>query len=125
MTLLPRHPVLRTAAMLWLLAAVILLIVTLLRPEIQANDRAALSSLVPLYFLSLPLGHLGVLALGRLKVDLYVSSQYVPGLFAEGLALWALLAVLGYVQWFVLVPWVAGKCRRLADLLFHGGGATR
>jgi hypothetical protein len=116
--LLPRHPVLRIVATLWLLAAVVLLLVTLLRPELQANDRAALSGLVPLYFLSLPLGHLGVLALGGLKVDLYVSSQYVPGLFAEGLALWTLLVVLGYVQWFVLLPWVAGKCRRLADFLF-------
>ncbi len=117
MTLIPRHPILRIAATLWLLAAVVFLLVTLLRPEIQANERAGLSSLVPLYFLSLPLGHLGVLALGRLKVELYVSSQYVPDLFAEGLALWSLLVVLGYVQWFVLVPWVAGKCRRLADFL--------
>ncbi len=117
MTLLPRHPLLRIVATLWLLAAVVLLLVTLLRPEIQANERAALSSLVPLYFLSLPLGHLGVLALGWLKVELYVSHQYVPGLFAEGLALWALLAALGYAQWFVLVPWLAGQCRRLAGLV--------
>jgi hypothetical protein len=117
MTLIPHHPILRIAATLWLLAAVVLLLVTLLRPEIQVNERAALSSLVPLYFLSLPLGHLGVLALGWLKVDLYVSYQYVPGVFAEGLALWTLLVVLGYVQWFVLVPWLAGQFRRLAGLV--------
>ncbi len=125
MSFIPRHPVLRVVATLWLLAAVVLLLFTLLRPEIQSNERAALSSLVPLYFLSLPLGHLGVLALGKFKVDLYVSSQTVPGVFAEGLALWALLAVLGYVQWFVLVPWVAGRCRRLAGWLFRGGGPAR
>lgn len=125
MNLFPRHPVLRIAAMLWLLAAVALLLVTLLRPEIQANERAGLSSLVPLYFLSLPLGHLGVLALGWLKVELYVSYQFVPGLFAEGLMAWALLAVLGYAQWFVLVPWLAGQCRRLAGLPFRGGEPTR
>lgn len=117
MTLYPRHPVLRIVATLWLLAAVILLFVTLLRPEIQANERAALSTLVPLYFLSLPLGHLGVLALGWLKVHLYVSSQYVPGVFAEALALWTLLAIFGYAQWFLLLPWVAGRCRRLAGFL--------
>jgi uncharacterized protein YqjF (DUF2071 family) len=117
MTFFPRHPILRVVAVLWLLAAVVLLLATLLRPEIQANERAALSSLVPLYFLSLPLGHLGVRTLGGLKVDLYVAYQCVPGIFTEGLALWALLTVLGYVQWFVLLPWVAGKCRLLADFL--------
>ena len=117
MSFIPRHPVLRIVATLWLLAAVVLLLVTLLRPEMQANDRVALSSLVPLYFLSLPLGHLGVLALGRVKVELYVASHYVPEVFGEGLALWALLALLGYAQWFVLLPWVARLCRRLAGFL--------
>lgn len=118
MILFPQHPVLRIVAILWLLAAVVLLLVTLLRPEIQANDRAALSSLVPLYFLSLPLGHLGLLAVNHAKVSLYVASQVVPGIFSEGLALWAALTVLGYVQWFVLLPWVSRLCRRLAGFLF-------
>jgi hypothetical protein len=103
--------------MLWLLAAAVMLVVTLLRPEIQGNERAALSSLVPLYFLSLPLGHLGVLALGRLKLELIVAHQYVPDVFGEGLVLWCMLALLGYAQWFVLLPWVAGRCRRAADFL--------
>ena len=31
----------------------------------------------------------------------------------EGLALWALLAVLGYLQWFVLLPWLARLTQRL------------
>ena len=117
MTLFPRHPVLRIVATLWLLAAAVLLLVTLLRPEIQANDRAALSSLVPLYFLSLPLGHLGLLAVNQVKLDLYVTSQAVPGIFTEGLILWAALAVLGYLQWFVLLPWVSRLCHRLAGFL--------
>jgi len=117
MTLYPRHSVLRIVATLWLLAAVVMLLLTLLRPEIQANERAALSTLVPLYFLSLPLGHLGLLALGRLKVEWYVASQYVPGIFGEALALWCLLALLGYAQWFVLLPWVVEKCRRAVDFL--------
>ena len=117
MTFFPRHPVLRIVATLWLIAAMVLLLVTLLRPEIQANDRAALSSLVPLYFLSLPLGHLGLLAVNQLKLELYVASQAVPGIFSEGLMLWAALAVLGYVQWFVLLPWISRLCRRLAGFL--------
>jgi hypothetical protein len=117
MTIIPRHPVLRIVATAWLLAAVVLLVVALLRPEIQANERAALSSLVPLYFLSFPLGHIGLLAVNQLKLDLYVASQAVPGIFSEGLMLWAALTVLGYTQWFVLLPWVSRLCRRLADFL--------
>lgn len=119
MILLPRHPVLRIVATLWLLASVVMLFVTLLRPEIQANDRAGLSSLVPLYFLSFPLGHLGLLALNRLKVDLYVSFNVIPGIFTEGLLLWALLTLLGYVQWFIVLPWVSRKSRQLTDFLFN------
>ena len=117
MTLFPRHPVLRLVATAWLLASVVLLSVTLLRPEIQANERAALSSLVPLYFLSFPLGHLGVMACNQLKLDLYVDFNFAPSIFAEGLLLWAVLTVLGYAQWFVLLPWVSRKCRRLAEFI--------
>ncbi len=119
MTFFPRHPILRVVATAWLLASVVMLIVTLARPEIGLNERAALSSLVPLYFLSFPLGHLGLLALNRLKVELYVTSHVMPGIFTEGLLLWALLTLFGYVQWFVLLPWLARKSRQLTDFLFN------
>jgi hypothetical protein len=118
MTLFPRHPILRIVATAWLLASVVMLLATLLRPEIGLNDRAALSSLVPLYFLSFPLGHVSVVALSRLKVDLYVSFGMAPGIFSEGLLLWILLTVFGYTQWFVLLPWLARKSRKLTDFLF-------
>ena len=117
MTLWPRHPALRIAAVAWLLAAVVLIAVTLLRPETQANERAALSGLVALYFLSFPLGHLGLLAVGKLKLELYVTSHFVPGIVFEGLMLWGALTALGYLQWFVLLPWVSRKCRLLAEFL--------
>lgn len=103
--------------MTWLLASVAMLLFTLTRPGIGMNDRAALSGLVPLYFLSLPLGHLGLVALGKLKLGLYAASRPVPGIFCEGLMLWCALTALGYLQWFVLLPWVTRKCRRLADFL--------
>lgn len=117
MTLIPRHPVLRIVATAWLLASVALLAVTLLRPEIAMNDRAALSSLMPVYFMSFPLGHLGVLGVSKLAVALYVDSRFVLSIFAEGLILWASLVVLGYVQWFVFLPWVARKIRQLVEFL--------
>ncbi len=117
MTLVPRHPFLRVVATAWLLASVVLLAVTLLRPEMPMNDRAALSSLVPVYFMSFPLGHLGVLGVSKLTVALYVDSRFVLSIFAECLILWASLVVLGYVQWFLFLPWVARKARQLSDFL--------
>ncbi len=113
----PRHPVMRVMAALWLLAAFAMLIAMLLRAEIGPNDRAALSTLVPLYFLSLPSGHLAVLALTKLKIELYVTSGEVLSIFSEGLALWAALTLLGYLQWFVLLPWLARGARHLTDHL--------
>ena len=118
MTIIPRHPALRIVATVWLLAAIVLVAVTLLRPEMQANDRVALSTLVPLYFVSLPLGHLGLMASNKLRLTLILDYDYMPTIFAEGLALWTALTALGYVQWFVLLPWLARGCLQLTRFLF-------
>jgi hypothetical protein len=117
-TLFPRHRALRVAAGFWLLMSLVLLAVMLMRPELQANERRALSTLVPLYFLSLPLGHAGLMACNKLKLELYLDSGFVPAIVTEGVLLWLLLAVLGYLQWFVLLPWISGKCRTLHRFLF-------
>ena len=119
MTLGPLHPALRIVATAWLLVAVVLLVVTLLRPEMQADERAALATLVPLYFLSFPLGHAAVMALSRLKTELYAGSGYVLGMREEGLLLWLALTVLGGLQWFVLLPWLARRSRQLTEFLFR------
>ena len=116
MTLFPGHRVLRYVAVAWLLAAMVMLVVTLLRPDMQANLRTALSSLVPLYFLSLPLGHAGLMAVNKLKLELYLSNEFVPGIWSEGLLLWTLLTVLGYVQWFLLLPFISRKIRQFCDI---------
>jgi hypothetical protein len=83
----------------------------LLRPEMQADERKALSVLVPLYFMSFPLGHAGLLALNRLKVELYWAGEFVPAMFTEGVVLWMLLVLLGYAQWFLLLPLISRICR--------------
>ena len=62
MTLFPRHPVMRLVATAWLLASFVMLTFTLLRPDISGNDRSALVNLTPLYWLSFPLGHVGVIS---------------------------------------------------------------
>jgi hypothetical protein len=115
--LLPQHPVIRLVATAWLLASVVLLTVTLLRPDITGNDRAALVYLTPLYWLSFPLGHAGVLAGIRVRLELYLELNFVPSILSEGLYLWTVLTALGYLQWFVLLPVLAQKCRQLADVL--------
>jgi hypothetical protein len=114
---MPRHPVIRLVATAWLLASVVMLTVTLLRPDITGNDRAALADLTPLYWLSFPLGHAGVLAGIRIRLELYLELNFVPSILSEGLYLWTALTALGYLQWFVLLPALAQKCRQLADFL--------
>jgi len=118
-TFFPRHPVLRGAAALWLLASVALLVATLLRPDITGTDRSALVYLTPLYWLSFPLGHVGVIAGIQIRLELYLELNFVPSVFAEGLYLWTSLTMLGFLQWFVLLPWISRKCRQLAHFLFN------
>jgi hypothetical protein len=124
-TLLPRHRAVRIVAAVWLLAAVAMLVVTLLRPELQTDERRALSSLVPLYFMSFPLGHAGLAAVIKLKIELYVANEFVPGIFPEGVWLWTLLTVLGYVQWFLLPPLISSAIRWLGCSYTAWRTATR
>ncbi len=114
MTLVPQHRIVRYVAAAWLFASVAMLAAMLLRPELQADERRALSTLVPLYFLSLPLGHAGLMAVNKLKLELYLGNEFVPGILTEGVLLWSLLTALGYVQWFVLLPWLSRSIRRLS-----------
>jgi hypothetical protein len=113
----PRHPVMRLVATAWLLASVVMLTITLLRPDISGNDRSALVYLTPLYWLSFPLGHVGVIAGIELRLQLYLNFNFVPSILSEGLYLWTALTALGYAQWFLVLPLVAQKCRQLAHFL--------
>jgi hypothetical protein len=117
MTIVPRHPWMRLAATAWLLASVVLLTVTLLRPDITGDSRSALVALTPLYWLAFPLGHVGVMAGIELRLRLYLELNFVPSVLAEGLYLWTALTVLGYAQWFVLVPLLARTLRQLSGFL--------
>jgi hypothetical protein len=118
MTLLPKHRALRRIAALWLLVCATTLVVMLMRPGLYEGDRSALSALVPMYWLSFPLGHVGVLEGIDIRTALYVAGA-APGIFAEGLYMWLVLGLLGYVQWFLLPPLFARMCRRLLQFLFQ------
>src|SRR3990172_5546344 len=117
MTLFPRHPAMRLVATVWLLVSVVMLTLTLLRPDISGNDRSALVYLTPLYWLSFPLGHVGVISGIRIRLELYLNFNFVPSILSEGLYLWTALTALGYAQWFLVLPLVARKCRQLSHFL--------
>jgi len=109
----------RLVATTWLLASVVMLTFILLRPDIYGNDRSALVYLTPLYWLSFPLGHAGVIAGIQIRLELYLNFNFVPSILSQGIYLWSALTMLGYLQWFVLLPWVAQKCRQLSHFLFN------
>lgn len=110
MTLLPRHKFSRIAAALWLLASIAFLLLTLAQPDLYDNNHTARSVLVALYFLAFPLGHLAVIAASKIKLWLYLSFNYSPDILPECLFLWTLMTLLGYLQWFVLLPWLSRLC---------------
>ena len=115
MAILARHRALRLGAALWWILSAALLAWTLLRPELGDGERSALQGLVPLYLAGLPLTHLGLRAVNRLSVELYLANEFVPSVAAEGVWLWAALSVAGWLQWFVLLPLLVRLVRRLAE----------
>lgn len=127
MTFLPKHRLSRVAAALWLLACVALLLLTLFNQDPQADERRTLTSLrhlVPVYFLGFPSSHLAVVAAGKIKLDLYLRGAVEPSQFSECLSLWIAMVTLGYVQWFILLPWVSGRCWQACNTLFNRNGRS-
>ena len=120
MRLLPRHRVLRIAAALWLLTCVVFLLLML--PH--ADERGALARMVPVYFFSFPSGHIAVVALSKIKLALYLDSGYQPRIITECLFLWATMVTLGYLQWFVALPWISRACWWLCVTRFGRGGES-
>ncbi len=119
MSLLPKHPASRIAALLWLLACVAFLMWTLLKPDIYVEERSALSRLVPVYFLGFPSAHIAVVAIGKIKLALYLNARFEPSILSECLSLWTTMVVLGYFQWFILLPWLARKLWRTCNTFFN------
>jgi hypothetical protein len=116
MRLLPEHPVTRAIAAAWALICVACLLLTLLQADLYANERRALRLLVPVYFLALPSAHLAFAAIAKTKLALYLNAGMEPALPVEAAALWTLTVALGYAQWFIALPWLAQRFRRLLSM---------
>lgn len=125
MTLLPRHPVTRIAAKLWLLTCLAFLVMTLLQHSLYANERSALAVMVPVYFISFPFGHIALIAISKIKLALYLSNEFSPSILSEGVFLWTFTTLLGYLQWFVLLPWLSRKCWQFSAVLFRQRGTRK
>ena len=99
---IPRSFVGRVVAALWLAACIAVLVFGLTARAIHDMPVAVTWFLI---FLSFPLGAGAVAVLG---VALGSSGvPYVP--FWSELPVWAAAIIVGYLQWFVLVPAIARK----------------
>jgi hypothetical protein len=122
MTLIPRHPASRVAAALWLLACLSFLVLTLLQDGLYADERSALAMMVPVYFLSLPCGHIALMLAAKIKLALYLSAEFSPSILAESVFVWTFTVAIGYVQWFMLLPWLTRKCWQFCRVLANRRG---
>jgi hypothetical protein len=119
MALLPNHTVTRLTAILWLLTCLAFLAMTLLQHNLYADERSALAVMVPVYFFSFPSGHIALTIISKIKLALYLSAGFSPSILSECVFLWTLSVVLGYLQWFILLPWITRKCWQLSGALFR------
>ncbi len=117
MTLFPGHRLSRVAAALWLLVCMACLLLTLLKPDLYGDERSALKPLVPVYFLGFPSTHIAVVAMSKIKLASYLNAGFTPSVFSEGVAMWVLMITLGYLQWFIVLPWISRLCWRMCNAL--------
>lgn len=116
--MIPKHPATRVVALCWLLACLTFLILTLLQRDLYADERSALAMLVPVYFLNFPSGHLAPVAVSKIKIALYVNGGFTPSVLTESILLRLFSMVAGYVQWFLVLPWISRACLYVSRLLF-------
>ncbi len=100
------------------------MVIALLQRDLYVNERGALAIMVLTYFLGFPSTHIAVVAIAKIKLVLYLKFGFEPDILAECLSLWVLSVVLGYAQWFVLLPWLIRKCWQLCGMLFNRSGAS-
>ena len=74
--------------------------------------------LVPLYLASLPASQAAVATIIEIRTQIYVDGGTLA-IATEGVALWALLAISGYLQWFMLLPWLVRLTQRALQRLLN------
>lgn len=104
----PRSLTGRLVLGMWLAAASGLLAFAYVQRDIHDMPVAFLWLMI---FLTFPLGVIGSVAVGAVSATIFSSLGFGYQPFLEMAAYWCVLVVLGYVQWFILVPAVVRRLR--------------
>jgi len=107
MTFLPQSVLGRSLLGLWFAVCIAVLVFAFVQRDIHDTDIAVV------WFLTLPIGYGLTAFLGFVFMLLYETfGVVVPGGFLFNSLLWVLFVVVGYFQWFLIVPWAYRKVRK-------------
>ena len=113
---MPGLRAIRWIEFMWLgaMVAALVAVVTGYWSNVPSTREPSVAFLSFLLAMSFPLGYLGFFLLGLLADLLAVLS--LQGVFAnrfsEVIVLWVGLTAVGWLQWFVLVPWLVRALRK-------------
>jgi hypothetical protein len=103
---IPRRRGSRIAAFLWFAVCVCVFILAACRN----GDRAGLALTYASVVLTFPACFLAIaIAVAFSSIASLISGAPLPETLASLAAFWALVTIMGYVQWFVIVPWLLRK----------------
>ena len=104
---------------IWILASVFLLVVTLFRYTPDPANDIGIFFLCGMLFLSFPISLLGaglVALISLLQDNLGVPLlDLISSNYAGYFLMWLLFTAAGYLQWFVLLPWLWRKWKSRND----------
>jgi hypothetical protein len=109
--LIPKSRIGKVLATVWLMSCVAVLVFGFVQRDIHDMPIAFTWFL---FFLSFPIGSVAVAVIGYLTgaVTLEFGLNYYP--FWNELPMWVTGVIVGYLQWFVVVPLIARGFKRLA-----------
>lgn len=106
----------RVLMLLWTLGAVMALIASLIIYDGKPNSDADLVLGYAMLALSFPLGFVISVAANLLGQIAYATAGYVfTTNYVSIIVTWFIFFIAGYVQWFVLLPWLWRKWKAKCD----------
>jgi len=113
MNVLPHSMFGRSLLGLWFAACVAVLVFAFVQRDIHDTDIAVAWFMI---FLTLPIGYALAAFLGFIFMLLYETfGLVVPGGFLFNSLSWLLFVAVGYLQWFLIVPWAYRKVRKSSN----------
>ncbi len=113
MKILPTSRIGHSLLFIWLIACLATLVFAFVQREI--HDASIVFAYL-MIFLTFPLGYALAAFVGAISFGLYSTMGIVmPDGFIPNLVWWVMFVAVGYLQWFVLVPWLFRKLHRSSD----------